>query len=658
MQSEIAVISPSSTLTSMITDELKKQNLNIVIKQAFNESAVNEAEELLLKGVKVLISRGNTARILRDNFDVPIVDIAHTFFDCYNAYNKARLYSDKIAFLATSVEFEKIIRKSSDFLKGAEIIPINLLKEGDTEIKLREMADRGIEVAIGGLSLEKKVRDLGIKYVMSEVETESIKKSISEALHLLKIEKEREEKKLELKNKYETINSIFNCVSEGIISLDENGSITNINKNAEELLGSNAMGKNISRLIPSVEIIEAVKGNKSVTGLIASYQKNSLVVNIEPVKFADSIAGAVATLQRSKQIQAIDQKIRHTMLKKGHIADKSLDDIVGESDIIQATKELAKKYAAVDSTVLIFGETGTGKELFAKSIHNLSNRRKAPFVAINCASLPANLFESEIFGYVKGAFTGANSEGKAGIFELAHGGTIFLDEISEASPEMQLKLLRVIQERKVVRLGDDNVIPVDVRIIAATNKDLKKLVKDGRFREDFYYRICVLELKIPSLRERREDISLLIRHFADNSSIHISGITNKAVSMLSMAEWPGNIRQLSNAVERLMVMCSDDVITSEMVEKLTDIAAEDETQGLKTDIESSGELLRERKSANSFSVENATEADLIKNALIEAQGNRKIAAQYLGISTSTLWRKMKNIDIDERFLQIVKYKTN
>lgn len=327
------------------------------------------------------------------------------------------------------------------------------------------------------------------------------------------------------------------------------------------------------------------------------------------------------------------------MLKKGHIAHARFEDILGESKEINQVKEIAKRYAEVDSTVLIFGETGTGKELFAQSIHNHSNRKDKPFVAINLGgAFPPNLLESELFGYVKGAFTGALSEGKTGIFELAHGGTIFLDEISEAPLEVQLKLLRVIQERKIVRIGDDKVIPIDVRIVAASNKDLREQVNKGLFREDLYYRICVLELKIPRLEERKEDIPYLINHFIEESKIPVDIITNKAVNMLKEAKWPGNVRQLNNIIERLIIMSSDGIIDSTMVEEVLDYSNKDNFKG--------NSVVRNNRLEIK---EDCTEEELIKRALIETKGNRKETADILGISTTTLWRrinKYKSIDDD------------
>lgn len=657
MQNKIAVISPSSALTKKMKSEIKKQDLSIVVRQAFTVDAVNEAEELLLKGIKVIISRGNTAAVLRRNLDVPIVDIKHTFFDCYNSYKTARLYSEKIAFLATSRGFELILEQSKDHLDGVTIIPINLFDNPKTiDSKLNQLIEMGIDVAIGGLTLEQRVKALGIKYVMTDADTIALRQAIDEALHLIKIEVEREERRIELENRYEMINSIFNCVSEGIISIDYNGIITNVNSHSIGILGSEIEGKHIQTIIDSTIFMETVQKGNAISHEIISYGQMSLVVNIEPVIVDSQTVGAVITFQQSKQIQAVEQKIRHTMLNKGHISYKTFDDIIGTSNKIQSTKELARKYAAVDSTVLILGETGTGKELFAQSIHNYSQRKKAPFVAINCAAFPPSVLESELFGYVKGAFTGALSEGKAGIFELAHRGTIFLDEISETPLDVQLKLLRVIQERKIIRIGDDKVVPIDVRIITASNKDLKKQIEMGLFREDFYYRICVLELNVPTLKERREDISALIHYFINKSKIPVQGITNKAIDMLASAEWPGNVRQLSNIIERLIVVCNNDIITSDMIINATDIINDPKNNENNITAHKAATVSHKEQKDTPFDINTLSEEELIKNILLQTRGNRELAAKKLGISTTTLWRKIKKIDsIDEKFLRMVKY---
>ncbi|MFW5787937.1 MAG: sigma-54 interaction domain-containing protein, partial [Halanaerobiales bacterium] len=232
----------------------------------------------------------------------------------------------------------------------------------------------------------------------------------------------------------------------------------------------------------------------------------------------------------------------------GHKADYTFRDIAGKSEKIKKAKKIAKRMAGSSSTVLLIGESGTGKELFAQAIHNKSDRKNYQFVAINCAALPENLLESELFGYVKGAFTGANKEGKPGLFELAHKGTLFLDEISEIPPKLQTRLLRVIEEREVMRIGGERVINVDVRLIAASNKDLKKMVEKGDFREDLYYRLSVLPLKIPSLRKRKEDIIPLINTLKEELGVDFK-LSSEALEVFLQHNWKGNVRELRNYIE-------------------------------------------------------------------------------------------------------------
>ncbi len=293
--------------------------------------------------------------------------------------------------------------------------------------------------------------------------------------------------------------------------------------------------------------------------------------------------------------------------------------------------------------MLILGETGTGKELFAQSIHNESLRADKPFVAVNCAALPENLLESELFGYVEGAFTGARKGGKIGLFELAHSGTIFLDEISEMSPNLQARFLRVLQEKEVVRLGDDRIIPIDVRVIAATNRDLYKQVEEGNFREDLFYRLCVLRLDIPPLRQRKDDLYELVSYFLYEKSKSlnrkIKGISNESIAKIVLYDWPGNVRQLENFLERCVVLCAGDVIDIDVIDEAI--------IGIPTYINETENKEKEVQSVNK-GVLRHIENEMIKNVLEETNGNKSLAAEKLGISVTTLWRRLKNIEKSEK----------
>jgi transcriptional regulator of acetoin/glycerol metabolism len=311
-----------------------------------------------------------------------------------------------------------------------------------------------------------------------------------------------------------------------------------------------------------------------------------------------------------------------------HSARYNFDYIIGESQKIKEAIKLAKKAAQTDSTVLLQGESGTGKELFAHAVHNHSHRKYGPFVALNCAALPETLIESELFGYEGGAFTGAKAQGQIGKFELAHGGTLFLDEISELPLESQASLLRVLQEHSFVRIGGTKPIPIDVRIIAATNKDLHEEIKKGKFRLDLFYRINVISIDIPPLRERPEDIEILTSHYLGKigSKLHRSlvKVSPEVKQIFHNYWWPGNIRELINVLERALLLVDEDLILPEHLPvQIKNINSWDN---------------------QSLLIENA-EANLIKSALAQSGNNISRAAELLGIGRATLYRKLEKYNI-------------
>ncbi|MCF5725072.1 sigma 54-interacting transcriptional regulator [Pseudomonas syringae] len=621
MQGTIAVISPSSTLTSVMRGILQQRGLHLVVIEAAQHDATLKARELLESGVSVIISRGRTASVLREQLRVPIVEVKHTFFDCINAYHKAQQVSDKVAFLATSEGYATILEKARPFMPQVSICLIDPLGSSQaTEAQLDRLQAQGIEVAIGGLSSRQAVMARGMRYIMSEADPDAADEAIDEALHLLQIEEERRLKRVELQSRYEMIQSILNCVSEGIFSVDSQRTLTNMNSVATAYLGSLSIGDSIDGLLTQDYFSQVLSLGRPVRGALISLGRLSLTLSIAPITLDNQVIGAVATLQSQTEITAIERKMRR-QLARLHLAEKTFDDIIGSSPALAKAKRLALTYAAVDSTVMIEGETGTGKELFAQSIHNASRRQNGPFVAINCAAFAPGVLESELFGYVKGAFTGALNEGKTGVFELAHTGTIFLDEINETSTDIQVKLLRTLQERKVVRIGDDKVTPIDIRIITASNKSLPQLVAQGLFREDFFYRICVLKLQLPALRERRVDIPELVRYLLRSLPMDSAEPSDDLLVRLSGYAWPGNIRQLGNVVERLAVMSQGRPFAQPWLEEVLEDLSTDVVAGQGAPIKS--------------------ELALLHDVLSSVRGNREEAAKRLHISTTTLWRRMK-----------------
>ncbi len=342
-------------------------------------------------------------------------------------------------------------------------------------------------------------------------------------------------------------------------------------------------------------------------------------------------------LERAREYQRLhleNQQYRQEIQRRF-----SPQNLIGHSDSMKQILELIEKVADSDSTVLIFGESGTGKELVARAIHYRSNRMDKPLVPINCAAIPGDLLESELFGYEKGAFTGAHKT-KVGRFELASGGTLFLDEVGEMSPQLQVKLLRVLQERSFERLGGVKSIKVDVRIIAATNRDLESSIEEGKFREDLYYRLSVIPIQIPPLRDRREDIPLLAEHFLENFNRQkgrdVQGISPRAMEALVQYSWPGNVRELENLMERMVVLKRAGIIDLEdLPEKVRGTGSQDDL----------GRILLPESGIHLDAAVHKLEKELILQALKRTGGVKKEAARLLGMKRTTLIQKMKRNNI-------------
>lgn len=336
-----------------------------------------------------------------------------------------------------------------------------------------------------------------------------------------------------------------------IIGVDKDNFICSCNEGAEKILNRksiNLIGNSACDILSCVPFGEVRETKQEIRSRLVTVNGEYVNLNITPVIKAENYMGAFAVLQRFKEEEQKQHELRRQLLNKGHKAKYTFDDILGESGAIKKIKEIAKKMAKTNSAVLITGESGTGKELFAHAVHNYSDRKDYPFVAVNCAAIPENLLESELFGYEEGAFTGAKKGGKIGLFEFAHMGTLFLDEIEGMSPALQIKLLRVIQEKEIMKIGGGKVINIDVRIIAATNEELRKLVKENKFRKDLYYRINTLLIMIPPLREREDDVYLLLEKFKTEIGADFK-FTPKAKEAFKMYNWEGNIRELKNYVE-------------------------------------------------------------------------------------------------------------
>ena len=351
---------------------------------------------------------------------------------------------------------------------------------------------------------------------------------------------------------------------EGLMLLSSGNIIEYCDRYAEKVVGipqENLIGKNLLDIFPSMDAFSA-NGFKGFQERVITYRGRQYIVSINVISHHQDQVGYLRISNYWEQ-EKRQNDLRRQLIHKKHTAKYTIDDIAGISEAIQSTKNIARRIALSEANVLITGETGVGKELFAQAIHNLSGRKQRPFVAVNCGAIAESLLESELFGYEGGAFTGARKEGKLGLFELAHTGTLFLDEIGDMPPHLQVRLLRALQEKEITRVGGDSVIPVDVRVIAATNKDLGRMIQDGAFRSDLYYRLNVLPLSIPPLRERKEDIIYLIQYLKDENNYHFT-LSPQAVEAIISYPFEGNVRELANCVEYLANLGLEEISSSSL----------------------------------------------------------------------------------------------
>ena len=511
---KICFIAPYAALADMAAVAVREKGLdNIAVYQCPIQESVAFARAAQRKGAQILISRGGAATVLRHQLDLPVVEVKVSGYDVLRALNPYRGMKGTIGI----VGFESVVRGCQTIcemwgIATREYIVVedaNLIDWQQARRDVQRMIDdNGLKVVVGdNVSLRLQVQAQKIQMVESG--REAVVQALEEAHALLMVQEEE-------KKATEQLRMILDFVHDGVITTDEHGIVTVVSPAAETIFNikkEQVVGKPVEICIPNTRIHKVLQTKQPEVGQLQKGPRGYILTNRVPIMVEERMKGVVATFQEVSKIQDDERTIRQNLYSKGLYARYCFDDIMSENPRMKRLVEMAKDYSLTDAGVFIQGENGVGKELFAQSIHANSSRAKGPFVAINCSAIPAQLLESELFGYTEGAFTGAKKGGKPGLFELAHTGTIFLDEIGDMDKEIQTSLLRVLEERKVMRLGGDSMLPVDVRVIAATNVNLKEQITKGLFRMDLFYRINVLNLTIPPLRERREDIALLAQFF-------------------------------------------------------------------------------------------------------------------------------------------------
>lgn len=454
-----------------------------------------------------------------------------------------------------------------------------------------------------------------------------------------------------LPEKYLKIIEIIFSEFEGALIIDETGIIRVYTEYYERETGlprEKVIGKKVDEVFPDTKMLQVLETGQHIIGDIWRLNGKVQIVSRVPITFNGKVIGAAGfNIFRymddarcfANRISKILTELEYYKqeVKRISYAKYSLSSIVGQSPAIREAKERVRLIGPTSTPVSIYGETGTGKELFAHAVHQESPRRGNPLIRINCASLPENLIESELFGYEEGAFTGARKKGKPGKFEIAHQGSLFLDEISELSNSTQARLLRVLQEKEIERIGGMDTIPIDVRIISATNISLSQLVREGKFRKDLLFRLDVFPIYIPPLRKRKEDILPLTEHFINiynrNAGTHIEGVSDAALKMLHDYHWPGNVRELNTILERACIDARTGIITVDNLLRYVN-----------------ANINPSSTPYTGFNL-NQTRVEAEKNAILRAlqasNGNKRQAAQLLGISRSALYNKIQQLNISE-----------
>ena len=605
----------------------KMDNIRAICIDASFENAAARALELEPE-LDAILSRGGTAEYIQNAVNIPVIYIPITPFDVAKAIHVLPKGTAK----AAVIYYRKNVLNIHDIEKLYKI----QLKEylftdyGDIEQSVRDANERDIQIVIGGEVAAKIAEKYGMTGYAVSAGYEAVARAVEEALQVLREKKKEQQKSAQLK-------AAFSALVEGIVVLDEERRDVVFNSVAEKIFGRHyEIGDRLEDGPFDAHCREIYQAGARAEEIdtILRLGRGSYAVSHTPVKMQGRFVGMVSRYEDVTKVQRLEQQIRKEIHVKGFVAKHTFQDILGVSPEIRKAIDMAKIYTKADSSVLIEGESGTGKEFFAQSIHNASARKNGPFVAVNCTAIPENLLESELFGYETGAFTGARKEGRAGFFEMAHGGTLFLDEIGEITEPVQARLLRVLQEREVMRVGGDRVIPVDVRIISATNRSLWRLSQTGAFRVDLFYRLNIFHLDIPPLRDRRGDVAELCAYFAQRRGAALDRrFQEDILPRLEQYTWPGNVRELESVMERyclLRTLWEDGTPVEEQIKTLLGLPAEAQTAAQKLP---AGRDLRE--------MVESMEYEIVRQVLSDCGNDQAAAARRLGIGKTTLWRKLR-----------------
>jgi len=603
-----------------------------VIEQPFDEGLRTATRMARSREVDVFMSTNLMAEELRVHLDRPVVPIRITGFEIMRALTQAAALGERVALISFG-RINEDVERLGPLLK-LEVRQAAYMVPGDIEKQFKQLRRDGIEVVIGSGVVVDLARQYGLTGIFVHGEP-SMRKALDEAVELIRLMRSDAAKR-------ERLDAIVRHLKEGVVAVDMDERVQLINPAMEQFMGvdgSAAVGRKLGELTQDLRLDDTLRRGVADLGQVEQLGIRTVVASRIPIREQGVQTGAVLTLQDAQAVQRADRNIRVQAKQRQFKARYRLDQIAGEGSGMALARTKAGHYALSESTVLITGESGTGKELFAQGIHNASRRCDEAFVAVNCPAIPENLLESELFGYDEGAFTGARRGGKLGLFEAAHGGTIFLDEIGDMPIMLQTRLLRVLQEREILRVGGYTSIPVDVRVIAATNVDLHDQIANGSFRKDLFYRLNILHLELPPLRQRREDVPALAAMLArallkrTGSSLRAADFLPQLMPALQRHSWPGNVREMENVIERVIAFYTPLGGVADP-ETLKFVAPELFAREPEVQREFGGPVALRALSR-------ASELAHAREVLSDCGGDHAMAARQLGISRTTLWRKLR-----------------
>lgn len=627
---KICQISPTEDLARRAKKLVARRGMDVRVEVAELEAAVSLARRLLAEDDYLFISRRGTRDLLRKSLKIQVVNIPGEASDYIPAIQQLRGEQGLIAFFSFEEDISNELRTIC-YLLHLKMKHYCFSDSLSCQAAVQQAVADGAAWGLGGVVSERFAKHCDLAYLRVESSDASILHALDTAQQLYITQQENARQQEQLQIQLERYQNILDYTHDAIIAIDEKGRISTTNQIAEQMLQPAQppfVGRPVEEVLPNTHMTNVLHTGEAEIGQMMNIHGTLVSTNRVPIRVGGQVKGVVATFQDIKTLQTAERNIRIKLHEKGLVAKYRFSDILGRSPAILDAKRLSENFADAQFTVMLYGETGTGKEMFAQSIHNASPRRDGPFVAINCTALNRNLLESELFGYADSSFTGARRGGKAGLFETAHGGTVFLDEIGELPLEFQAPLLRVLQEKEVRRVGDDTVIPVDIRIIGATNRNLLQLVEEGKFRRDLYYRLNVLSVLVPPLRERGDDYleiarciyeRVLPQHTEEEETVFL-----RVLDRCRSYAWPGNVRELTNLVERVSLLLHRGSREEEVVQLLN--VQWQETPPAAPLVPGSAPALLDREA--------------VQEALRRNGGNLSRTAKTLGVSRSTLYRRL------------------